>query len=70
MEARQMEVRKVEQPDGTLMTLEFISAGGEDFKESIKTWMQTNYPEMSFMEFFDRLEEFRLGMCRINMAQG
>lgn len=63
-----MEVRKIEDADGTLNKIEFVNLGGEDPKADIKAWIQANYPAMTYEEFFDRLEEFRMGICRINMA--
>lgn len=63
-----MEVRKIEQPPGTLTKIEFVNVGDEDFKGAVAQWIRDNYPSMSFQEFFTRLEEFRLGVCRIDMT--
>jgi len=63
-----MEVRKTEISDGSLTKIEFIQAGEEDFKDSIRNWLRENQPGMTYEEFFTRLIEFRLGYCSINMA--
>lgn len=62
-----MEVRKIENPPGTLTKIEFTRTGDEDFKQEIRTWLQTNQPGMNYEQFFGRLEEFGHGVCRISM---
>ena len=63
-----MEVGKIEAADGTLEHLEFLSTGDADFKAVIKTWIQANYPTITWQQFFERLEEYRgSSKCRINM---
>lgn len=62
-----MEIRKIENPEGTLARIEFVNTGDDSFKNSIKAWLHDNYPTMSFQEFFERLQEFHSNMCSINM---
>lgn len=62
-----MEVRNIENPPGSLVKIEFVNTGDEDFKALVEQWIQENYPEMDHKEFFDRLEEFVHGRCVINM---
>lgn len=62
-----MLVKRIEREDGTLERLEFVHEEEADFKLAIKDWLNANYSAMSYVEFFDRLEEYRLGLCRIYM---
>lgn len=62
-----MEVRRIEDGSGELQKLEFVKEPEDvDFKQAIKTWLLGNNP-MNYEEFFDRLQEFRMGKCVINM---
>ena len=61
-----MQVRKIEKQDGTLEALEFVADGDGVLKDEIKVWIQAN-TSLNWADFFDRLEQFRNGFCRIKM---
>ena len=66
-----MQVKEWKNGEGNLNKLEFIHTTEgeepEDFKIAILNYITEHHP-MSLQEFFDRLEEFAHGVCRINMV--
>ena len=62
-----MEVEKLEDINGVLISITFKVSDTGSFKSEIKTWLNGNYPEMTFQNFFERLIEFRSSKCVIDM---
>lgn len=64
-----MRVVKEENESGGLNTLTFRpeSENPEEFKAAVKTWIQANYPNMTWEEFFMRLA-VEVGRITLKMA--
>lgn len=61
-----IEVIKQEDEDGAVLSLEFRGEA-PTLKAGIARWLNVNYPTMTMKQFFDRLEEYRPGYCKIRM---
>lgn len=63
-----MQVYRIEDTSGSLMELQFVNTGDENFKGQIKDWLKVNFPSMTYQEFFDRLAEYHNNICRVVMT--
>ena len=62
-----MRVNRVEDPEGTLITIELIHTGNGNFKNELKLWIHASYPTWDFEDFFNRLITFQAGSCALDV---
>lgn len=65
-----MEVRKIENPAGNLVRIEFTRINESDFKTAIVEWLHENYPDWDYKDLYERILTLGAGTCIIGLEQG
>lgn len=65
-----MEVRKIENPAGNLVRIEFTHTNEGDFKTAVVEWLHENYPDWDYKDLYERILTLGASMCIISLEQG